>query len=170
MGGVLSDVSRKDLTIASRSLRLSPLSARARRPLPAQMRSNVHGTHRHLHARGVLLTEAAFVIVTSLFALELIVLLGLILKTSALIVLKASALPHVRLNAGRALPRPHGARLTRPRIAAPSRPVVPFADEANRVLAKSSNPVGSPSAPHSIDELARAIGEAQSWRDPTDRP
>ena len=51
--------------------------------------------------RGVVLTEAAFVIVASLFALELaaplIVLAGLIVKASALIVLKASALPHARL-------------------------------------------------------------------------
>jgi hypothetical protein len=64
--------------------------------------------------RGVVLTEAVFVIVTSLFALELaaplIVLVGLILKASALIVLKASALPRMRLNADRALPRPPGAR------------------------------------------------------------
>ena len=63
--------------------------------------------------RGVLLTEAAFVIAASLFALELvaplIVLLGAVLKASTLIVLKASALPHARLIAGRALPRPFGA-------------------------------------------------------------
>ena len=45
--------------------------------------------------RGVVLTEAAFVIVTSLFALELaaplIVLAGLIVKASALIVLTLAA-------------------------------------------------------------------------------
>ena len=124
--------------------------------------------------RGVVLTEAAFVIVTFLFALELaaplIVLAGFVVKVSALIVLKASALPHARLNAGRALPRPAGARRARARFAAAATPVWPAAGEANRVLAKSSDPVGSPSAPHSIDGLARAIGEAQSWRDPTDRP
>jgi hypothetical protein len=117
--------------------------------------------------RGVVLTEAAFVvIVTSLFALELaaqpIVLVGLVLKAAALIVLKASALPHVRLNAGPALPRPPGARLARPRIVVAATPVLPAADEANRVLAKSSDRGGSPSSPHSIEGLARAIGEAQS--------
>jgi hypothetical protein len=123
--------------------------------------------------RGVVLTEAAFVIVASLFALELaaplIVLAGLIVKAAALIVLKASALPHARLNAGRALPRPLGARRAHARIAAAATAVWPAADEA-------SDRVGSLSAPHPIDELARAnelaraIGEAQSWRDPTDGP
>ena len=48
-----------------------------------------------LPSRGVVLTEAAFVIVTSLFALELaaplIVLAGLIVKASALIVLTLAA-------------------------------------------------------------------------------
>jgi hypothetical protein len=62
--------------------------------------------------RGVALAAVAFVIVASLFALELaaplIVLVGLVVKASALIVLKALALPHVRLNANRALPRPTG--------------------------------------------------------------
>jgi hypothetical protein len=117
--------------------------------------------------RGVVLTEAAFVIiVTSLFALELaaplIILVGLVLKASTLIVLKASALPHVRSNAGWELPRPPGARLARPQIAAAPTPVLPVAGEANRVLPKSSDRGGSPSAPHSIEGLARAIGEAQS--------
>jgi hypothetical protein len=121
--------------------------------------------------RGVLLTEAAFVIVTSLFALELIVLLGLILKTSALIVLQASALPHARLIAGRALPRPPGARrAARAGIAAAATPVWPAAGEANRVFPKSSDRGKSPSAPPSIEGLARAIDEAHSWRDPADRP
>jgi hypothetical protein len=128
-----------------------------------------------LPKRGIVLSEAAFIIiVTSLFALELaaplIVLVGLILKASALIVLKASALPHVRLNGGRAVPTQHGARLTRPRIAAPARPVVPLVDEGDRVLAKSSNRDGSTSSAYSIEGLADAIGEAQSWRDPADRP
>jgi hypothetical protein len=112
--------------------------------------------------RGVLLTEAAFVIVTSLFALELIVLLGLILK--------ASALPHARLIAGRALPSPPGAIRARARIAAAATPVWPGAGEANRVFPKSSDRGGSPSAPPSIEGLARAIGEAHSWRNPADRP
>jgi hypothetical protein len=120
--------------------------------------------------RGVLLTEAAFVIVTALFALELIVLLGLILKASALIVLKASALPHARLIAGRALPSPPGAIRARARIAAAATPVWPDAGEANRVFPKSSDRGGSPSAPPSIEGLARAIGEAHSWRNPADRP
>jgi hypothetical protein len=124
--------------------------------------------------RGVVLTEAAFVIVTLLFALELaaplIVLTGLIVKASALIVLKASALPHARLKASCALPRPLGARRARARIAAAAAPAWPAADEANRVFPKSSARVGSLSAPPPIDELARAIGEVQSWRDPTDGP
>jgi hypothetical protein len=124
--------------------------------------------------RGVVLTEAAFVIVASLFALELaaplIVLAGLIVKAAALIVLKASALPHARLNAGRALPRPLGARRAHARIAAAATPIWRAADEANRVFPKSSGRVGSPSAPYSIDGLARAIGEAQSWRDPAEWP
>jgi hypothetical protein len=123
--------------------------------------------------RGVVLTEAALVIVASLFALELaaplIVLAGLLVKAAALIVLKASALPHARLNARRALPRPLGARRAHARIAAAVTPIW-HADEANRVFPKSSGRVGSPSAPYSIDGLARAIGEAQSWRDPADRP
>jgi hypothetical protein len=128
-----------------------------------------------LPKRGIVLSEAAFVIiVTFLFALELaaplIVLLGLVLKASALIVLKASALPHVRLSAGQALPTPHEARLTRPRIPVPATPVVPLADEAKPVLAKLSDRDGSPSASHSIEGLARAIAEAQSRRDPADRP
>jgi hypothetical protein len=124
--------------------------------------------------RGVLLTEAAFAIVASLFALELVapllVLLGAVLKASTLIVLKASALPHARLNVGRALPGPLGARRARARIAAAVTPVWPVAEEANRVFPKSSDLGGSPSGRHSIDGLARAIGEAQSWRDPADRP
>jgi hypothetical protein len=127
-----------------------------------------------LPKRGIVLSEAAFIIiVTSLFALELaaplIVLAGFILKASVLIVLKASALPHVRLNDGRAPPRPHGARLTRPRIAARARPVIPLVSEANRGLAKSSDWDGSTPSPYSIEGLAHAIGEAQSWRDPADR-
>jgi hypothetical protein len=154
--------------------------------------------------RGVVLIEAAFVIVTFLFALEfaapLIVLVGFILKVSALIVLKASALPRVRLNAGRALPRPPGAsgqnqikesgggtaisatssvmppadskrlilatRRGRAPIAAEATPVWPCADEANRVLGESSDRRESHFAPHPIEALARAIGEARSWRDP----
>jgi hypothetical protein len=44
-------------------------------------------------------------------------------------------------------------------------PVWPTAGEAKRVFPKSSDRGGSPYAPHSIDGLARAIGEAQSWRD-----
>jgi hypothetical protein len=124
--------------------------------------------------RGVVLTEAAFVIVAFLFALELlappIVLLGLILKASTLIILKASALPHARLNASGALPRPLGATRARARIAAAATPVLPATDEANRVSAKSSDRGGSPSAPHSIDGLAHVIREAQSWRDPAERP
>jgi hypothetical protein len=119
-----------------------------------------------LPSRGLVLTEAAFlIIVTSLFALELaaplIVLVGLILKASALIVMKASALPHMRLKAGRAPPRPPGARLARPRIVAAATPVSPAADEASSVLAKSSDRGESPSAPDPIEGLARAIGEAQ---------
>jgi len=62
--------------------------------------------------RGVALAATAFIIVTFLFALEfaapLIVLVGFILKVSALIVLKASALPRAGLSAGRALPEPPG--------------------------------------------------------------
>jgi hypothetical protein len=129
--------------------------------------------------RGLVVTEAAFaIIVTFLFALELgapiIVLVGFFLRASAQVVMEASALPHVRLNDRRALPRPPGARLARPRIAPAATPVLRAADEANRDLAKTSSPddvspaasserSGTPSAPHSIEGLAKAINEAQSW-------
>jgi hypothetical protein len=116
--------------------------------------------------RGVVLTEAALVIVAFLFALELaaplIALVGFVLK--------ASALPRVRLGASRALPRPPGAKWARAPIAAAATAGWPAPDEANRVLPKSSDPGASPFAPGSIDELVRVIGEAQPWRDPSDRP
>src|SRR5271166_296364 len=103
--------------------------------------------------RGVVLTEAAFVIVAFLFALELaaplIILVGLILK--------ASALPQARLRAGRALPRPPGNRQAPAPIAAAATPVRAAADEANRVSAKSSDRGETPSAPDSIQGLARVI-------------
>src|SRR5271166_6206708 len=92
--------------------------------------------------RGVVLTEAAFVIVAFLFALELaaplIILVGLILN--------ASALPQARLRAGRALPRPPGNRQA-PAPIATATLVRPAADEANRVSAKSSDGGETPSAP-----------------------
>jgi len=119
--------------------------------------------------RAVVLTEAAFVIVAFLFALELaaplIVVVGLILK--------ASALQRVRLNVGRALqrsPRARGAWPARARIGAAATPVRPAAGEASRVLAKSSDRGKAPSEPSSIEALAHAIDEAQSSRDPPDRP
>src|SRR5208337_4739041 len=112
--------------------------------------------------RGVVLSAAVFVIVVFLFALELaaplIVLVGLILK--------ASALPRARLRAGRALPRPPGTGQARAPIAAAATPVRPTADETNRVLAKPSDRGGSPSDPKSIDGLVRVISETQLWTDP----
>ena len=117
--------------------------------------------------RGVVLTEAGFVIVTSLFALELaaplMVLMGLILKESALVILKASALPHARLNAVRALRRPTAPGVSKPVILARARnpvavaPVAPAADE-------TSYQDESRSDADSIEALARAIDEAQSWQ------
>ena len=88
--------------------------------------------------RGVVLTEAAFVIVAFLFALELaaplIALVGLILK--------ASALPHARLNTGRALPRPPGPN--KPQAAPEPQAMTPERENYERLVAEGRRLVVEP--------------------------
>ncbi len=107
--------------------------------------------------RAVVLTEAAFLIVTFLFVLELsaplFVLAGLIFR--------ASALPQSRLGAGRALAGPRGTRRATSRTAAAATPVRPVLDESTRLLNPSS-PGDSPSDLGSITELSRVISETQT--------
>jgi len=115
--------------------------------------------------RGVVLTEAAFVLVAFLFVLELaappIILVGLILK--------ASALPQARLRAGRAPPRPPGHRQTPAPIATATTPVRLGADEAKPLFGEIEPGGETPSQPHSIEGLARVISEAQSGLKGNDR-
>jgi len=109
--------------------------------------------------RAVLLTEAAFLIVVFLFALELsaplFFLVGLIFK--------ASALPASRVRARRALARLRRTRRAGAPIVAPARLGRPVADEPNRVSANPSMARMSQSDVGSITELSRIISATQSW-------
>jgi hypothetical protein len=116
--------------------------------------------------RGVVLTEAAFVIVAFLFALEvvapLIILVGHILIVLIGLILKASALPQAPLRARRRLPRRSGNGQAPAPITTAALLVRPAANQANRVCTKSSDGGETLRAHDSIEGLARVISEARS--------
>lgn len=116
--------------------------------------------------RAVVLTEGLFVIVAFLFALELaaplLILIGLVLK--------ASALPQRQSRAGQAPQTPPRNRQTPAPIATVTTLVPPGANELKLHFGETERGSETPSARKSIDGLARVISEAKLSTDPAEGP